>query len=83
MTRNWTLEGKTAEPGASDWVQIRRHDNDLTLARQEYSVGAWPIEGEERAFRHFRIRQHGANAHDSNYLMCCGFEVYGELTEGA
>ena len=70
----------TAEPGA-DWVQIRRHDNDLTLTQQRYSVGAWPIEGEERAFRHFRIRQHGHNAINKNNLMCCGFEIYGTLTE--
>jgi len=82
MLRNWTLEGKTAEAGA-DWVQIRRHDRDATLATEAFSVGAWPIEGEERAFRHFRIRQHGHNACGPGYdcLMCCGFEVYGELTE--
>ena len=77
--RNWSLQGKTAEPGAN-WVEIRRHDDDETLAKQAYSVGAWPIEGEERAFRHFRIRQHGYNAAgDDDALMCCGFEVYGEL----
>ena len=80
--RNWTLEGKTAEPGA-DWVQIRRHDDDETLAKQPYSVGAWPIEGEERAFRHFRIHQHGKCSSGHNFLMCCGFEVYGVLTERA
>ena len=78
--RNWSLQGKTAEPGA-DWVEIRRHDNDHTLAAQNFSVGAWPIEGEARAFRHFRIHQHGKNGHGDNNLMCCGFEVYGTLTE--
>ena len=80
--RNWTLQGKTAEPGA-DWVQIRRHDNDETLATQNYSVGAWPIEGEARAFRHFRIRQHGRSAYSDTdkTLACCGFEVYGKLKE--
>ena len=80
VLRNWSLQGKAAEPGA-DWVQIRRHDNDETLAKQDYSVGAWPIEGEARAFRHFRIHQHGKNAEGTDYLMCCGFEVYGTLTE--
>ena len=79
--RNWSLQGRTAEPGA-DWVQIRRHDNDETLAKRKYSVGAWPIEGEARAFRHFRIHQHGKNAYGNDQLMCCGFEVYGTLTEG-
>ena len=80
VLRNWSLQGKAAEPGA-DWVQIRRHDNDETLAKQRYSVGAWPIEGEARAFRHFRIHQHGPNAAGNDQLMCCGFEVYGTLTE--
>ena len=45
VLRNWSLQGKAAEPGA-DWVQIRRHDNDQTLAKQGHSVGAWPIDGE-------------------------------------
>jgi hypothetical protein len=79
--RNWTLEGKAADPGA-DWQEIRRHDNDETIAaRQKYAVGAWPVEAGGRAFRHFRIRQHGKNAGRADYLMCCGFEVYGQLSE--
>ena len=78
--RNWTLEGKAADPGA-DWQEIRRHDNDATMAAQQYAVGAWPVEAGGRAFRHFRIRQHGKNAHSDDYLMCCGFEVYGQLNE--
>jgi len=36
--RNWALEGKAADGG--DWQEIRRHDNDATLARQDYAVGA-------------------------------------------
>ena len=63
-------------------MQIRRHDNDETLAKEKHSVAAWPIEGEARAFRHFRVHQHGKNAVGNDYLMCCGFEVYGTLTEG-
>ena len=47
------------------------------------SVGAWPVDPGGRAFRHFRIRQHGPNNAGKNYLMCCGFEVYGELHEAA
>eukprot|EP01045_Picozoa_sp_COSAG04_P004561 COSAG04_NODE_200_length_20490_cov_33.582021_2_plen_3075_part_00 len=77
--RNWTLQGKTAENDA-DWVDIQRYSNDETLARVAYSVGAWPIEGEARAFRHFRIHQHGDNGNGSGHLMCCGFELYGQLT---
>ena len=82
VLRNWTLEGKTALPGAG-WEQIYKHDNDETMAPFSYSLGAWAIEEEERAFRHLRIRQHGRNGKGDNHLLCCGFEVYGELTEGA
>ena len=86
VLRNWTLEGKGAGPD-DDWQQIRRHDNDQTMAAQAHSVGAWPVDPGGRAFRHFRIRQHGPNnrgtQNDSNHLMCCGFEVYGELHEAA
>ena len=78
--RNWTLEGKAADPGA-DWQEIRRHDNDATIAKRDYAVGAWPVEAGGRAFRHFRIRQHGKNRDGADYLMCCGFEVYGQLNE--
>ena len=82
VLRNWTLEGKGAGPD-DDWQQIRRHDNDQTMAAQYYSVGAWPVDPGGRAFRHFRIRQHGQNSYGYNHLMCCGFEVYGELHEAA
>ena len=51
------------------------------LAPVPYRVGAWPIEGEGRSFRHFRIWQHGVNGMGEDYLMCCGIEIYGELTE--
>ena len=78
--RNWTLEGKAADPGA-DWQEIRRHDNDETMPKQKFAVGAWPVEAGGRAFRHFRIRQHGKNTQNNDHLMCCGFEVYGQLLE--
>jgi hypothetical protein len=81
--RNWVLEGKAADEG--DWQEISRHDNDATLARQNYSVGAWPVDAGGRAFRHLRIRQHGKNANGDGFggdvLACCGFEVYGRLLD--
>ena len=77
--RNWTLEGKAADAGAEDWQEIRRHDNDWTLAAQPHSVGAWPVDAGGRAFRHLRIRQHGKNVNGSDFLLCSGFEVYGAL----
>jgi hypothetical protein len=85
--RNWALEGKAADEG--DWQEIRRHDNDATLAKQDYAVGAWAVDAGGRAFRHLRIRQHGKNANGStlsnkyqgNRLACCGFEVYGRLLD--
>ena len=51
------------------------------MAAQPHAVGAWPVEAGGRAFRHFRIRQHGKNAVGTDNLMCCGFEVYGQLSE--
>ena len=51
------------------------------MAEQKYSVGAWPVDAGGRAFRHLRIRQHGLNANGSDYLACCGFEVYGRLLD--
>ena len=49
--RDWTLEGKTGEPGA-DWVQIRRHDGDTqTLASHE-----WP---HSYGWRDFRVELTG------------------------
>ena len=81
VVRNWTLEGRAADAGAEDWQQIKRHDNDATLAKQQYSVGAWPVDAGGRAFRHLRIRQHGRNAGGFDHLMCCGFEVYGRLLD--
>ena len=77
--RNWVLEGKAADEG--DWQEIRRHENDATLARQSFAVGAWPVDAGGRAFRHLRIRQHGKNAGGDDELWCCGFEVYDRLTD--
>ena len=80
--RNWSLEGRAADAGAEDWQEIRRHDNDETLAQYEkYAVGAWPVDAGGRAFRHLRIRQHGWNAIGDGRLYCCGFEVYGALLD--
>jgi hypothetical protein len=81
VARNWTLEGKAADAGAGEWQQIKRHDNDETLAKQSYSVGAWPVDAGGRAFRHLRVRQHGRNAGNHDHLVCCGFEVYGRLLD--
>jgi hypothetical protein len=84
VARNWALEGK-ADGG--DWQEIKRHENDTTMATQKYAVGAWPVDAGGRAFRHLRIRQHGKNACGSHIhgdrLACCGFEVYGRLLDAA
>ncbi len=77
--RNWVLEGKAADEG--DWQEIKRHENDATLATQRYAVGAWPVDAGGRAFRHLRIRQHGKNAWPNDRLACCGFEVHGRLLD--
>eukprot|EP01043_Picozoa_sp_COSAG02_P009259 COSAG02_NODE_312_length_24941_cov_60.672611_7_plen_527_part_00 len=78
--RNWELQGANVSI-YGPWTTLRRHDNDASIDPNEGGfVAAWPVEG-AAPFRFFRIRQHGPNANNQNYLVCAGIELYGMLTE--
>ena len=65
--------------GGNDWVLLRDHANDASLAGVRMSVAAWPVDAEGQAFRRFKIHQTGVNVSGGNLLMCAGIELYGEL----
>ncbi len=67
-----------------EWHTLRLHENDESLVATPWSVAGWAVEARKRHYRHFRVLQHGKNAHGGMYahcLMCCGMELYGELFE--
>ena len=75
----WTLEGSN---DGAEWVTLRQHANDESLADQAMATAAWPLEPgtvQGRAFRHFRILQTGRNAAGNEHLCCAGIELYGVL----
>eukprot|EP01043_Picozoa_sp_COSAG02_P068733 COSAG02_NODE_11519_length_1707_cov_3.074627_1_plen_306_part_00 len=76
--RNWELQGANAADGP--WTTLRRHDNDASIADKKRFVAAWAVEG-AAPFRFFRIRQHGPNSANQQFLVCAGIELYGLLTE--
>jgi hypothetical protein len=68
--RNWSLQGKSGD--GDEWVELKRHDNDASLATTNFSVAYWPLVGEnvtKTAYRQFRIIQHGRNACGNDYLV--------------
>lgn len=72
--RSWQLQASDDE---QEWTVLRTHTNDASLAEAPMSTAAWPVEGVERAFRHFRILQTGVNSSGWFRLMCSGIELYG------
>ena len=50
------------------------------LADARETFAAWAVEG-AAPFRFFRIRQHGPNSANHQFLVCAGIELYGLLTE--
>jgi hypothetical protein len=80
---NWSLQGKSGD--GDEWVELKRHDNDASLATTTYySVAYWPLVGEnvtKTAYRQFRIIQHGQNAYGYDGLFCCGIELYGTVMQ--
>ena len=77
--RNWILEGSQSFDGP--WTTLRTHHNDSTLPTRGHAEAAWPVEGNRGAFRCFRVRATGRDAHRSNYLCCGGIELFGTLVD--
>ena len=80
--RSWELQARAGE--ADDgWNTLRRHDADASLQGGD-SVAAFEVtQHTGTAFRHFRLHQHGPNAHGYHHLVCGGLELYGTLLDGA
>jgi len=89
--RTWELQGSS---NGENWVCLRRHTNDTSL-NSRYALTTWKIQNnsglgstsnpslspKQTAFRYFRILQSGRNSNNRNFLVLCGFEIYGELFE--
>ena len=75
--RTWMLQGSQ---DGNEWHTLRVHENDESLGTTTHSVAGWAVEAGGRCHRHFRVLQHGKNSCDYDHLMCCGIELYGELS---
>jgi hypothetical protein len=76
--RHWKLQG--GDDGAS-WTDLRTHVNDAALPIAAHSTASWPLAPPDprAAYRHFRVLQTGKNSINHDYVMVCGFEVYGAV----
>ena len=74
----------TSTASVVEWM-VRSTDDmldDLEAREPPGAVAAWALDGAAvggRSFRHFRVRQTGKNAYDSDGLHCAGIELYGRL----
>lgn len=76
--RTWDFQGSVDGTG---WSLLRRHVNDESL-NDLFATHTWPIEGQTKAYRLFRILQTGHNSSNHNFLVLSGLELYGALYEG-
>jgi hypothetical protein len=76
--RTWDFQGSV---DGTNWTLLRRHVNDESL-NEQFATHSWPIEGQTRAYRFFRILQTGHNSSNHNFLVLSGVELYGSLYEG-
>jgi hypothetical protein len=77
--RNWNFEGSN---DGVEWVVLRQHVNDQSLAAQQYATASWDVNPDGLAFSHFRIHQTGVNSSGNHYLMMGGLELYGRVVGG-
>ena len=78
VLRNWNLEGSNNN---IDWTVLREHNDDTSLAEEEYSESDWDVNSaaSNSPYRFFRILQTGKTSSDEDILalVCCGIELYG------
>jgi hypothetical protein len=77
--RNWNFEGSN---DGDEWVVLRQHVNDQSLAAQPYATASWDVNPDGLAFLHFRIHQTGVNLKGNHLLMMAGLELYGRVGGG-
>ena len=73
VPRSWLLQGSI---DGEEWICLRRHENDASLAARGFSEAAWPIDAGPQGYGHFRVFQP-----KKDHLVCGGIELYGELRE--
>lgn len=74
VLRNWNFEGST---DGVEWVPLRQHVNDTSLAAQQFSTASWDANPDGLAFSHFRVIMTGGNSLGRFHLMMAGLELYG------
>lgn len=74
--RNWDFQGSN---DGKMWTTLRRHSNDDGLNGQ-FGVKVFSLLMPPAVpYQYFRIIQTGHNSSGNNFLVLCGFEVFGEL----
>jgi len=76
--RTWDFQGSV---DGSSWTLLKRHTNDDSL-NDLFATHAWPVEGQTKAYRMFRILQTGHNSSNHNFLVLSRISLYGVLYEG-
>jgi hypothetical protein len=80
VLRNWNLEGSN---DGVEWVVLRRHVNDTSLAERAHSTASWEVNNPDSlAFFRFRIITTGLNSWGDHCLLIMGLELYGRVDEG-
>lgn len=79
IIRNWRLEGSL---DGRTWKTLKKHENDRGLKDPyPYYTATWPVDGEQGAFRYFRIFQTGKNSSGRFSIFLSGLELYGVLID--
>mmetsp|Transcript_83299 Transcript_83299/g.130024 ORF Transcript_83299/g.130024 Transcript_83299/m.130024 type:complete len:472 (+) Transcript_83299:63-1478(+) len=73
VLRNWNLEARCKQ--TEQWVVIRSHTNDNSLTAN--MVFSWEVSSDV-GFRYFRLHQTGLNSSGNRFLLCSGFELWGD-----
>ena len=82
ILKSWELQAR--ESDSCEWECLRRHYNDTDVMYQECNaVAAWSIEGINKAYRHFRVRQLDPLelSNPSSYMDFSGLELYGIVVD--
>eukprot|EP01083_Nonionella_stella_P049342 131527_1 len=74
--RNWNFEGSNDNV---TWDILKRHVNDAEhgIDSKEKSH-TWTITNCNKAYKMFRFKITGKNSNGNYYIMCGGFEIYGD-----
>jgi hypothetical protein len=75
--RNWALQGSL---NGVDWVTLREHVNDQSLAAVPLATASWSVtQPAPQAYRYIRILQTDVNHANDHHLALGQIELYGWL----